>query len=363
MLERLIIFFLIALLPLYNRVAVVDIGRTSKDNLFAILAIVLSAALVPKRTLPRWIHGAVLSISLIPLLNNENPASLIWMMQSFYYFSGLFLLLRLIESIDDELMEIVQVSMVFGSFIQSSFVIFEFLFFDPMPTAMGLFGAKSQYLADNHYGGTFGQNNLLNSYLALCSVFVIERSKSIFVFNSIAMIIAGSVMGPISLLIGLFYMFTKVTKKILIPIIAILMILAPFIGVYGHDSTRFEIWKGILGHYDLGHVLFGGGFGWLYDLGFKNRGTWIAQEHNEYLFLLNTFGITGIVCLLVFLVWFCSNDSRNKAVDAFILAFLVNSYGHFTLHQSTVAILFIFVTSYYFSQRFKYGMEWTLFNR
>lgn len=363
MLERLIIFFLIALLPLFNRVAVVDLGRVSKDNLFAILSIALSAILEPKRRLPRWVHASALLLSIYPVMISKNPASIAGMMQSFYFFSGIFMLIRLIESFDLAMFEVVKLALIAGACIQSFLIVFEYLFFDLYAEFMYLFGAKGKFYATKYFAGSLMNSNLSGAYVALASLFVFERSKLLFGLCVGAMVLSGSLMGPLSIMPALVYMNTGLSKiKIILPVF-IVFIVAPFVGVGGHDSLRFEIWKGILDQYDFGHFLFGGGFAWFYDLGLIFDGTWVAQEHNEYLALINTFGLIGVGLFVWFLYDFCTFNFKEKSVEAFILAFMFNSYGHFALHQSTVAVLFIFVLGFYYSQRLNNGMEWRVFNR
>ena len=109
----------------------------------------------------------------------------------------------------------------------------------------------------------------------------------------------------------------------------------------GLDSKRFEIWSHVFALVDMPHFLIGKGAGWFPDLKMAFHGKVALQEHNELITIFNIFGIVGLGAFIVVLKKAIPREPKDFIFPAILFACFFNFFGHFTLHRSTTAIVFI----------------------
>lgn len=105
------------------------------------------------------------------------------------------------------------------------------------------------------------------------------------------------------------------------------------------DTGRMMAWKEAVSK--IGFTIFGNGLGFVpssLKITFSS-GEIFYQLHNEW---LETYAISGIVGVL-FMAWFIFpviKDNRMPAINACLIALLVNSLGNFTFHIAPLFIIF-----------------------
>jgi len=255
-----------------------------------------------------------------------------------------------------------------------------------------IYGTICTYFADikwmNFMGGgigsavgSLGNMNILGSYLAISSMALLRGNWKYFIVLPMAGILAsGSLMGICSFIGGAGYYFNNeynfVSKKTLYTGAVVFMALFWIGGGFKLDSGRIAIWNRSLKSTRGIHLILGDGPGRFADkriitTGFNDvaletgffaivafndflagkefpkeapifgdGANMAIQEHNEYLALFNVFGIPGLI-LLFFLFKNFLNAPDFGVWPVMLFASFLNSYGHFSLHQSTTAILIV----------------------
>lgn len=347
---NLILGITIALLPLCNRVTVVDFSRTGKDNLLVIIFSFLCFLLNNKeRKLERSFYVALIYGLFCLAFNHWHLASFNVIMQSFYIGIGLIFFATYYERHSKDGLHYILNGMAIGCIIQAVLVVSNKLGFNLWAHLVGLFNDDIQRVArPNIKGiGSLGNSNLLASYLALTIPALFRGGWVCFLPLSIAALFMGeSIMGTLSLLAGVLYYLNLKYNLIQKPWVylgaMVCMFLAPVIGVRGMDTNRFQGWKLMLEQVDFWHFLFGKGPGWFSDHGIVLKsGEIMTQEHNSFLTAFNMFGIVGIILVLPLFIKFIQTSDKSLIFPAILFTAFINSYGHFTLHQSTVAIIII----------------------
>lgn len=347
--SNLAIGIIIALLPLFTKLSRGDFGRVSKDNLLVVL-MALICFLLParKRTLPIFLYIA-LGYGLFSLfINQYEPAAFVVMLQTFYIGVGALFFASYYEKHTEDGKDFILNGMSVGCLIQCAIVFCNELDFFVYFEAVKLFNPEANPLDIGFPGiGSLGNPNLLSAYVSLTAVSMFRERWWVFLpFPIIALIISNSLMGYFSLAAGAFYFINlnfNFIKKQYVYLMAIFgMILPFFTGLNGHDSKRLIAWKINLNLVDLSHFIFGKGPGWFYGHGIPvSRIEILVQEHNEFLSLFNLFGIIGIGLLVPTFIKFIRTPDRSMIFPSILFAGFINSYGHFSLHQSTTAIILI----------------------
>lgn len=351
-LAKLNLFFMIALLPLFNRFSSVDLSRVSKDNLFVLLSFSFGLIAPKRRFAPVWLYITCFAVIFLGFFNTDKPEGIFHMMQVFYVSAGCFFVIKLYEAVDDSYSEVVMTSMCIGACIQFIIIGSEFLGFDIYSkTLEAIFNVK-KLGESNKYLGSFDHDNLTGSYIAITSLaFLRGKWRFLYPLTIIFSLLVGSAMGILSLVAGfIFFVLSachNLSHMISYAITIAVFIFAPSVGVGGHDSYRFDAWKGILSNFGESNVFLGNGLGWFAMSGFKLNGHHMIQEHNEFLSILNAYGILGALVFLLGLSFIIGQKKQPKLLSAIIFVIFCSSYGHFTLHQSTTTVIILSIMALY----------------
>lgn len=348
---NLIIGATIALLPLFNRVATVDFSRTAKDNLLmAILGLLCVIMPEKKRSLPLYAWVVFIIALFFLVFNQYNVISINVMYQSFTVMAGMFFAVRFYECYDGKTKHYILNGMCIGALIQSFIIFLSALGFDPYIWVFGSLYEGAVIVGPSSFPvgksiGSLGNTNLAAAYLALTSMAFVRGKWNYFLPIAIlALTFTNSAMGVGSFVAGAVYYLNRerVFSKLKIYLLAsISMIGLFFIGAGGADSGRFESWAKIFKAVTLKHFLIGMGPGWFPDMRLMYNGTHMVQEHNEYLALFNIFGIMGVILVIPFFLSYLKLKDTCRIFPAVLFIAFCNSYGHFSLHQSTTAIIII----------------------
>lgn len=336
----------IAFLPIYKRVAVLDFNRTSKDNLLMILFGLFGVLFKDTRRsfpLSGWI---ILAFALfLNIYNQHNVVSINVMFHSFYIASAMFFFVRFYECFDTRFEELILNGMCLGAIIQSLFIIFNAFGINLDLIMMSVFNeglvVKGDAPAIRDVAGTLGNSNLLAGYMSLCCL-AFFRKNWIYLLPIplICLLLSYSFMGIGSFISGaVFYLLLKYINPIWFYLLsASSMVLVYFTGLNNMDSGRFEIWGNLISRYDL-QAIIGYGPGWFADQKIQWRDTMLVQEHSSLLTTVSVFGLIGLVVLLY--VFYKASQTKNKIFSAILFAIFLNSYGHFSFHQSTMVIIIL----------------------
>lgn len=363
---NLILGAVIALLPLYLRVAPFQFDRISKDNLLVFIFFIVGAFLGDRKRSAPCLMVIAMVYGIVSLaLNQWAVHSLNVMFQAVYIASGIVFFWHYFEKHSRGSLDFILNGMSVGCIIQcllsiaEIFGIFNYqdvvLFFAPGAKAIRL-----DPVGIGHLAGSLGYKNCLAAYLGLTGISLFRRGWWGFVPVAVFCLLgADSIMGSAAFCAGAAYLLNSkfnIIKKIWIYLISILaMITIVFTGLSGADSMRFRAWKYMLSGVDGWHFLFGKGPGWFPDMGMiLEDKTTMAQEHNEFLSAFNIFGIIGLALLLPIFIRFIKQDDERPIFAAILFAGFINSYGHFSLHQSTTAIIIIVAAAVCLAQRDRY---------
>jgi hypothetical protein len=352
-LVNLLIGFTIAILPLYTRVTIYDFNRTSKDNLLVILFGVFSFLLTSKqRRMPRSLWVALVYALIILILNQSMVASLNVIFQTFYISMGILFFVKYYENYDRDSLKYIFNGASIGCLIQCLIITFDLLGYPIYEQFVMLFSGDFKVTGIEVQAiGSFGNRDMVASYLSLTGITLFRRRwVHLLPLVIVPLIATKSIMGIASFSMGAIYLFNSnknFFKKIYIyAAIVAGMITLPFLNL-GHDSARFQAWGRMLSLVDPKHFLIGKGPGWFPGLqmtlhpGFVEGNTVLLQEHNEFLSAFNIFGIIGIALIIPSFIKFLKSSDKNKIMSAILITGFCNSYGHFTFHQSTTALIII----------------------
>lgn len=337
-----------AFLPLYTRVTQYDFNRTSKDNLlifiFGVLSFLLSAR---KRSLPKVFLFAGLYAIASLVFNQWNVLSVNVMLQSFYALSGIVFFMNFYEKHDSHSVEFILFGLRLGAFIQAVLVICSYFNFNLYFYIVTLFSDPMKYEGSLGAIGSLGNTNLSGSYLSLAALSFLSSKKKWALFPVLfALVITKSYMACASFVAGAAYFYMveiDFFKKWEMYVYAMISMFAVYaLRVKNGGSGRFDAWDEVLSSVGLKHFFFGMGPGWFADQRVKlSDGGLLTQEHNSFLTAFNFFGIAIFLLLIPAFIKFLKQSDKNKIFPAIMFAGFCNSFGHFTLHQSTVAVILI----------------------
>ncbi len=353
-LVNLLVGIVVCALPLYLRVTTYDFNRTSKDNLAIILYGVL-VSLMPdrKRVLPISLLLAFIYSIITAVLNQHQVSSINVIMQSFYMSFTLMFFVNYYEKHDGKFLAPLKWGCFMGCLIQSAIAILGYHGTNVYPPFIGLFTNINNVVTTgagaSNSVGSLGNNNLLASYLAITSMVFFEGKFKYFILVPMyALFCTHSFMGNLSFYSGaiyfLNYRYNLFNKAYLYLGAAAAMLTSFLTGAMGKDNGRFQGWHKNFDLVDMKHLLIGKGPGWFPDLRLAaGPETYLQQEHNGFLTAFNVGGIVLFLLLLPVLIKFLRvKDSGKTAVFASMMfVAFCNSFGHFSLHQSTVVILII----------------------
>lgn len=351
-LVNLLIGITIALLPLYNRITQFDFNRTSKDNLLVVL-FGLSCFILPGavRKMTLAMYAALIYGLFFLVMNQWNVLSINVMFQVFYISAGFLFFANYYEKFDRYSFHFILKGMMAGALIQSALSIPAYFGHELYPSFAGLFSEIGEAVSPGsgkaNMIGSLGNSNLLASYLALTSMafLSLKRLRYLAIIPIVALFMTESIMGIGAFLGGVFYFLNcnyEIVKKWQIYLASIVaMVTVCFTGLGGADSGRFEIWGKIFDKVDLSHFLIGRGPGWFPDQKITFLDTITVQEHSNFITFFNLFGIVGITLVLPIFLKFLKAKDENAIFSSILFVAFLNSFGHFSLHQSTTAIIII----------------------
>lgn len=300
------------------------------------------------------------SLILLASLNRKVFASISYNHQLICFCAGLLLFLQMTVNLKSKYIYVIKTSLAVAAFIQSFFVIFSYSGIDPYPILVGEilgFTHKMQGFVLIKATGTLGNPNYTGAFIAMTLPFVFERYKKMSIFVFIALVLTSG-MPVISFMYGAYvYVWLKVFKGKKLKELAGISIIGAilcFVGNYFEipffdDKKRFSTWYNSLTLLDAKSWFIGNGLGYFYDVypnAFPAKHVF-KQLHNEYMEVLHAFGLTGILALIAF---FANKVRHILKGDLFFVWSLVvlgaNSFGHFTFHISSTALLGIIVIAY-----------------
>jgi hypothetical protein len=342
---NLLIGIMIAILPLYTKVAEGDVSRLSKDNLllmfFGLMCVILPQKV---RNLPPSLWVAV-GYGLISIVWNQiNPGSIPVMLQSFYLCLGILFFVAFFERHTQDGQELILDGMTIGCLAQSIIVICTYLGIPVYEIVVGALNPDMTVMGSPENGvGSLGNQNLLAAYVGITAISLLRKNTLYLLpLPIIALLVADSMMGWGTMLAGVVYASNLLSKRTLYLSSMAVMAILLFTGMAGMDTYRITYWWMMLSRLGPIEWLFGNGPGWFYLNPIMAReGKWLLQEHNELISAIHVFGIIGLG-LLAQTFWKFINAPDSKSLfPAILFAGFCNSYGHFTLHQSSTALIII----------------------
>jgi hypothetical protein len=339
---------------------VVDVGRVSKDGLLSCALLGLMVFLPSKRSLSKLAVITLIYGLLIASFNRWAIHSVSVNFQALYLLIGAAFLAKYFMARNGEGEEYILNGMAIGCLIQSFLVLTKSCGVDIYGLALSLIYNQDFKFISNRATGSLGNPNLVASYIALTSIALFRGSWAVMIAFPIgALFITESLMGIGAMAAGAFYFINAksdlIKKPILYSMLAFGMVGAYIVGLNGADTRRFLIWEEILKRTNGLSVLFGNGPGWLADHPIylaKTRA--IIQEHSEYVSLFNIFGLIGVALVLIFAIRFIKQKDQSVIFPSIVFAGAFNCYGHFTLHQSTTAIILLVSVAICFAQGSEY---------
>lgn len=219
---------------------------------------------------------------------------------------------------------------IFMGFISASWVAFEYFGFEPL----------RWYLSNVVVQGVVKAGPLANHTISapLVSIaLLLLPIKLIFIapFFIWALYLYGSTMAWFMVAVGLIHRYFKNSKWFYLSILVLPAVYFAFPNVeFFSGQERNAVWLNILKFSKLS----GGGLGYFHDNYYKSfRHTQIfLQEHNEYLAIYTTFGLTG---LFIFgkLIW-DSLRVRHTIWQSCLVSMYFLCFGSFPFHISTLAL-------------------------
>lgn len=347
----------IVALPLFIRICSVDTNRLSKDILFSSIAmLIISMSKRSIKKIPNELIVPSIYIMLTIMFNQHDPLSLNSLIHTICLSSGWFMFVSLCLSWDMIDKKVIYNGIMIGSIVQSIIGIFGFFNIEIYFGIIKLFRnvvLTSEATGSLNVIGSFGNNNLLASYLCISVPFFFSKKDTaiLSVIPIVAILLSKSQMGLMSLVAGLVYYINNrfcILSKIKIYILTSLsMVIIPFFDI-GIDSGRFELWRKILSTASVKHYVFGMGLGWFPDMNITVSSTGSAlllQEHNSYLSLFNSFGLIGLLLMFPIFVMLLKQKNDDLVISSAMFIVFCNSWGHFTVQQSTVMIIIIPIIS------------------
>jgi hypothetical protein len=371
-----------SLIPLYRHLSFGDVDRTSKEIAFVMMALFSVACLMPFKR-----RSAPLVLKLFPMLalfaflfNQYFPMSMALIHQALMTGAGLMFLVCLYESIDVERIDYFYNALSIGVILQALIGILEYFkiyiyrdvlewlnrpesrqwmiewakIHKPEWTAQKISELKIFYdpynPKTNGVIGTLKDQNTFGAYLSICSVVLLRPYWSAALpIVAVAVILCKS-LTPVVTLLTVICMWAWVIMglpqksaygAILAAIICGIGGLAYLGG--GHDSLRFAMWRDIISMIDLSSLkgwkdfIFGHGFGWYAEQFLVYGGAKARQEHNNYLTILNTFGLSGVILFFMVIAKGIGRHS-SPIIPASMAAILVNGVANFSLYQAVLII-------------------------
>lgn len=345
---------LIALLPVYNRLASVDMNRTSKDNLFVIVCGLIGIMFnSPKRELPlkAWVTIAIAFLFLV--INQHMVESINVMFHGFYLCAGIFFFVKFYECFEAKYFSWILNAVCIGSLIQALVIFLNGLGYSPEYAVMKLFHDDIQIIGEVavEFGlssGTFGSNNMSGGYLGISLIAFNRKNWRWALPIAIAALCStGSSLGILTGLAGFVYYYkgNLIKKKWLYLLSIVSMLTVSFTGMNGMDSGRLVIWKELISKLSMKAWLIGNGVGWYADQKITYKGATVVQEHSGFLSIVTAFGLVGLITFLYFLYKYAIKDDKYRVFSSIVFAAFCNAYGHFSVQQSTMMIIILVVVA------------------
>lgn len=341
---------LIAILPLYLKITDFESNRASKDIIFLLFCVLLFFIMKNVRNiLSKEVCIPIIYSVFMLFINQYSQSPMVY----FHTFSSIIVLLfsiKYMNSFSAKGIQYIFDGMIVGSIIQSIIGIFGYFGIELYPYILALYTDSFQYsvpnIGKNNVLGSLGNTNTLASYLAISfpAFFTRKNTKTLCIIPLVALGLSQSWMGICALFAGIIYFFIikySLVSKIKIYLVSIIaMIIIPFFNI-GIDSGRFFVWRNLFREVSFKHWIIGMGPGWFADQNFSvSASERFAQEHNSYLTIFNVFGLS-IFILLIPLFYRFINKKLDPIIEVFIFIIFCNSWGHFTIQQSTVMIMII----------------------
>lgn len=348
----------IALLPIYLKVTKIDFSRECKDYLlmaiFALLSLLLGNR---RRGIPKYLYFIGAYFIIMGAMNQWNVASISVVITTFTFYITSNFIVRYYEGHDNESIQFIFDGMIFGSIIQSIFAIggyFGYELYFPLYNLIHHITWGTAGSGPLNTVGTLGNVNLLASYLCLCIPAFFTRKSLLWLLPlpTYALLLSHGRMGIGALLAGVcYYLLIKfdVVSKAKIYLLTIIGMLAfPFLNL-GLDNGRVGPWKRMIAESSIGHKVWGMGLGWFADsrmvmhpgLSKEAGNSILTMEHSAYLTIFNAFGLLGILLLLPIFIRYIRAKDDALLIPTILYIFFCNSYGHFSLQQSTVMVIII----------------------
>lgn len=220
--------------------------------------------------------------------------------------------------------------------------------YNPHMAWMGLFDGPFKIIPINTHKlyGSLGNVNHSAALIAVTMPFLTWRAYPICV---LALGLAGSALPIICAFIAILAHISYATRCFAVIRLAGVSLIAMasmlFAGVFDgtvlSDTHRIKAWTALVDK--LGVQLWGKGLGWIPEVFSKTpiSDMKFYQAHNEWLELYAISGLLGVVVGL-FLILPVFKNKGNHAVNACLIAMLVNSLGNFTFHIAPLFMVFAY---------------------
>lgn len=365
----LLIGCIVALLPLYIRISSVNLERVSKTNALLCLIPILILLFNEKlRSFPIILKSILIAAMFHLIIFQYEPAAMIGIYQSISICAGSMFLIKYHESYNESDNNIIFNSMCIGALIQCVMAAFQIFNVDIYSGALLYFNkntAAAGPSADGHRAifGSFQNPNILGAYLAMCLP-AFFRSRNLVFLSVIvfAAIVSTESLMPIAaaILAVSYFIVSKLNNKfekfyyILFPIF-----FYGFCFIFpGATSDRAMIWSWYLDKIDLRHFLIGKSTSWL-PLNVMYIGTgFVDNVHNEFLTLLNIFGILSLAAVGYIIYLVVINKDKNRIFAATLFASFFIMLGNFPMHIASTSFLTLIALAHCLKGSYVGNVEW-----
>jgi hypothetical protein len=346
---NILIWCMIAFLPLYTRISSVNIDRISKTNaLLCLLPLVIILFSEKLRSFNKGL-AAIFCVAILHLVFFQyEPASIWGFYQSISICLGLLFIAKYNENFIESDKDLLQNFLCIGALIQSFVAILQFFNIDVYNSLIFFLNkdveSHGAYVSGHKaIFGTLGNPNILGAYLALClpAFFRSNAYLCMAIPVGIAIGLSGSLI-PIatSFIVGAYFFAPSFKGKDLLVYAIIPICFYAFCFYYPHlTSDRSEIWAWYLSKIDLAHALIGKSTSWLPMNVMPLRSGTVDNVHNEFLTAFNIFGMSAIIAIGCMVRLISKNISKDKVFASIFVAAFILSLGSFPMHMAPTAII------------------------
>lgn len=265
---------------------------------------------------------------------------------SIYQVPMVFLGLGYISAIKLDYKRAIFAALAFICIFECFWVLSEWAGFYPYERFMGLFGHE---LIDRYsVRPLIGSLNNKNHSGALIAATVYFAPAIFWPIAGACLLLLGSTMPIVSALAGCLAYYAYASKKWLVLKLSAIGLAVSAIGLFVFETSsgllsstgRIAAWSNFLE--TVGFSWLGNGFGFVatkWGANYQAKHGRFYQLHNEWLEVYAIAGIVGVV----FMLWFIAplfKDKKTPAVNAALIALLVNSLGNFTFHIAPLFMVF-----------------------